>query len=575
MKHRGGKGLPVILQPAAALANVQHPAEKAAEAARLVRGPGDLYGDLAETGMAVERQLSLKLQIGLVGGGAEQAVPHGLDRVCAHDRAELRTAERADDDARQTGAAGRAGRESDRVRMAGKFKPELLRQVAEKAPLGQLLLHLLRHARRGELLPTVVRLPDELLRPTVRRRLRGGLGPCAVLEGVGNVIQAFQQQRVEAAAFAAADHFERFLVGKRLLVAALARQRVVSVGKRDDLRGDGDILALEAVWVALAVPALMVPAADLKGVFDDRFILIDRQVGDDLRAQPRVLLDDVELTRRERGGLGQDVLGDEELADIVQARGDADGLDIFRPDGAVVRPFQQAVQQQSRDAADICHVRASLAAAELHRVAENGGKNVGVPLAAVEVVGDESRQLPRLGVEQDGVDDAAADYIGHEGTADIVRRAELKGAVDVAAARFHGDHDGGDLVDPPAAVHFLQHLEAVRLGHHNIQQQRGDIALVRRERGDGLLAVGGLENIEVLLQHAHKDRAVQFGIVRDQQLSLIHEKISPSGRTAKEQPARPARRRRPRSGVLNIYLVSQPAARMAPSASSSVGSTLG
>ena len=86
-----------------------------------------------------------------------------------------------------------------------------------------------------------------------------------MLEGVGNVIQAFQQQRVEAAAFAAADHFERFLVGKRLLVAALARQRVVSVGERDDLRGDGDILALEAVGVALAVPALVVPAADLKG----------------------------------------------------------------------------------------------------------------------------------------------------------------------------------------------------------------------------------------------------------------------------------------------------------------------
>ena len=172
-------------------------------------------------------------------------------------------------------------------------------------------------------------------------------------------------------------------MGKRLLVAALARQRVVSVGKRDDLRGEGDILALEAVGVALAVPALVVPAADLKGVFDDRFILIDRQVGDDLRAQPRVLLDDVELTRRERGGLGQDALGDEELADIVQARGDADGLDILRPDGAAVRPFQQAVQQQSRDAADICHVRASLAAACLHRVAENGGKNVGVPLAAV------------------------------------------------------------------------------------------------------------------------------------------------------------------------------------------------
>lgn len=50
-------------------------------------------------------------------------------------------------------------------------------------------------------------------------------------------------------------------MAKGFFVAALARQGVVDVGHCHDLRGNGDILTLQAVRVAAAVPALVMPAA--------------------------------------------------------------------------------------------------------------------------------------------------------------------------------------------------------------------------------------------------------------------------------------------------------------------------
>ena len=73
----------------------------------------------------------------------------------------------------------------------------------------------------------------------------------------------------------------------------------------------------------------MVPAANLNGVLDEPFVLIDRQVGDELCTDLRVPLDNLVLLRREGMGLGQDLLRNLQLADVVQARGHADGLDIL------------------------------------------------------------------------------------------------------------------------------------------------------------------------------------------------------------------------------------------------------
>ena len=73
----------------------------------------------------------------------------------------------------------------------------------------------------------------------------------------------------------------------------------------------------------------MVPAANLNGVLDEPFVLVDRQVGDELCADLRVPLDDLVLLRREGERLGQNFLRNLQLADVVQARGHADGLDIL------------------------------------------------------------------------------------------------------------------------------------------------------------------------------------------------------------------------------------------------------
>ena len=77
--------------------------------------------------------------------------------------------------------------------------------------------------------------------------------------------EAFQQKGIECAAFLVQDHPHGSLVGERLFVAALTGQGVVHIGQGDDLRADGDVIALEAVRVAPAIPALMVPAGDVVG----------------------------------------------------------------------------------------------------------------------------------------------------------------------------------------------------------------------------------------------------------------------------------------------------------------------
>ena len=68
--------------------------------------------------------------------------------------------------------------------------------------------------------------------------------------------EAFQQKGIERAAFSVQDHPHGSLVGERLFVAALTGQGVVHIGQGDDLRADGDVIALEAVRVAPAIPAL-------------------------------------------------------------------------------------------------------------------------------------------------------------------------------------------------------------------------------------------------------------------------------------------------------------------------------
>ena len=66
---------------------------------------------------------------------------------------------------------------------------------------------------------------------------------------------------------------------ERLFVAAFACKRVVHVCHGDNLRGNRNLIALETIRIAAAVPTLVVPAADLMRQIHQRFGLLHTDVG--------------------------------------------------------------------------------------------------------------------------------------------------------------------------------------------------------------------------------------------------------------------------------------------------------
>ena len=86
-------------------------------------------------------------------------------------------------------------------------------------------------------------------------------------------------------------------MGEGFLVAALAGQGIVNIGQGRYLCSNGNIIAAQPIGVAFAVPALVVPAADFNGIFDQCFVLIKRQAGNKLRADGGVLLDNFKFLR--------------------------------------------------------------------------------------------------------------------------------------------------------------------------------------------------------------------------------------------------------------------------------------
>ena len=108
----------------------------------------------------------------------------------------------------------------------------------------------------------------------------------------------------------------------RLVVRPLRHQRVEVVDDRQDARAERDLFALQPGRIALAVPALVM-AEDQR-----RDRIRERHRADDVRADLRMRANLLELFRRQRPRLREDVLGHGELADVVQQRCRLDALDV-------------------------------------------------------------------------------------------------------------------------------------------------------------------------------------------------------------------------------------------------------
>ncbi len=126
-------------------------------------------------------------------------------------------------------------------------------------------------------------------------------------------------------------------------VGAVLRHRVVGVADGDDPRAERDLLAGERVGVARAVPALVAGADHRR---DRREA---RRGGDDALADQRVAAHELPLVVVERPGLGEDLVGDRDLADVVELGGQAHVVHLVARGGrAAARRARRARRRRRR-----------------------------------------------------------------------------------------------------------------------------------------------------------------------------------------------------------------------------------
>jgi hypothetical protein len=191
----------------------------------------------------------------------------------------------------------------------------------------------------------------------VGERPREVLGGVAgrLVDALGDAVeQRLDDARVELGARAAAQLGLGRRVAEPLAVRPVGDERVVRVAGQDDARGERDVLAGEPVRVAAAVPALVL-VADRRG-----HVAQAGQRSQDPLADDRVLAHEHPLVGGQRTGLVEDLVGDADLADVVQER---DRLDL----GHFARIEPESPGHRDRQRVDGVGVLARVAVAGLER----------------------------------------------------------------------------------------------------------------------------------------------------------------------------------------------------------------
>ena len=308
---------------------------------------------------------------------------------------------------------------------------------------------------------------------------------------------------------------DRFLLRKGLVLVPLAGQTVIGIRQRYHLCCDGDVIALPAIGIAAAVPALMVPAADLDRKFHQRLVLILGQIFQHLRTQNGVGVEDGGLFRRQVVG-AEDVVVDSNFADVMEGRGRRDEVAVHSVQAVDVGLLAQTLQQDAGDALHPGDVVDALAVVDLRDLAEDADHDLVVLLPVIELLGHQRTETALTGVEPGDIGDAAVDDAGIEGAADVVRSTQLVGAADGLGGILAGDHHDGDVLEPALGGHPGEDIEAVHVGHHDVQQHDGNIRAPGVQKLEALGAVGGFQDLEIVAEDLREDVTVHGGVVHDE-----------------------------------------------------------
>jgi hypothetical protein len=134
--------------------------------------------------------------------------------------------------------------------------------------------------------------------------------------------EGFDHARVEVPAALRAQVVERLLARQGRLVRPHRGQRVIHVGHCDDARAQRDVVADQPVGVARSVVLLVVAERDQRA----HAHVLGGAALQDLVGRSPGAAHHLPLALLERLRLEQDLVGDADLADVVQRRGELDGL---------------------------------------------------------------------------------------------------------------------------------------------------------------------------------------------------------------------------------------------------------
>src|SRR4051812_32556548 len=158
--------------------------------------------------------------------------------------------------------------------------------------------------------------------PKLRRNARG--------YGADLGRQRLDRVRIELPSRRLLELGERSLDGQLLAVGAVARERVEGLRDEDDPRPHRDVVAVETVGIAHAVPTLVM----VQHAICDR---IGAEALEHPVADLRMALEQLSLVFRQSVRLAEDLVRNGELAHVVEAAGDAYDLDVVRAEAEARR----------------------------------------------------------------------------------------------------------------------------------------------------------------------------------------------------------------------------------------------
>ena len=159
-------------------------------------------------------------------------------------------------------------------------------------------------------------------------------------------------------------------------------------------------------------------------------------------------------------------------------------------------------------------VRAGLEVARFDDVAQDVDDGAVRLLALVDLLFGEVDEVLLARVERERVAHAPLRDRQVERAADVVRHAEVVGLLDERLVVLGRDDDDGDLLQPVAPLHHLEHAKAVEAGHVDVEQQKIDVEF-GVQPFERLHAVVGIEILVAVAENFGEDLLIHLRIVRD------------------------------------------------------------